>query len=512
MNTNLFFSIAYRFSLVILMMSHITLIYASPLNNTEPPELTLDDYSWFENQHTIAMAREGLDVIADATRHGLRPSDYHYPTLVSLISTTNPERRTRFSQLLTNALLTLSHDLKVGRWAALRVDPDWHIPQADFDAKAFLSHAIASRHLKNHFDLLAPTSTDYVKLMTTYERYQGYAKEGGWQRIPPTPKLYLGDYHPNISIIQSRLAVEDTFFALTHALKSDLYDPLMEQAVRRFQARNSLKIDGVIGPNTLRVMNIPITSRLSQIAINLERHRWMPRELGQRHIMINLADYRLQAFENGHEKLAMNVVIGKKDRQTPSFFAEMSHMVFNPFWNVPGKLAQLDLLPKQQQDPNYFFQQSIRVLTKISDEKIELDPYKINWQMYDSSQPLPYLFRQDPGKRNSLGQLKFMFKNPWQIYLHDSPSKSLFNHPNRAYSSGCIRVADPVSLAKYSLMGHQAQGSVIERIESERNHGLVLKQPLNIFAAYFTVSFRGNDVLFLPDVYLRDQRMIKNLY
>ena len=163
--------------------------------------------------------------------------------------------------------------------------------------------------------------------------------------IPTSPKLPSGDYHPHVALIQTHLAVEDDFFTLTHAILSNLYDPLMEQAVRLFQQRVVLMVDGIICRNTLRTLNAPVETRLAQLKINLERHRWMPRKLGQRYVLINLANYRLQAFENGVERLGMKVVICKKDRQTPSFHSQMSRMVFNPFLNVPIKLARLDLLP-----------------------------------------------------------------------------------------------------------------------------------------------------------------------
>ena len=517
------FSIAVKvnlsfWSVPVLVIGMLSLLALSPAYVTAAPSnqpisgQQVEDYNWFRNSLSRSMAKEGLQFIADSAKHGLTPDNYHYQTLRSLTASANPQEQAQFNRLFTEALTTLSRDLKIGRTAPLTVDPDWHIPQVKFDENAFISHAIDSRHLIDHLDLLAPTTANYQKLMAAYARYQRYAQQGGWQTIPASPKLSPGDSHPTVLLIQSRLAVEDAFFAYTHAVPSTLYDPLMAHAVRRFQQRSGLKVDGIIGRNTLKTLNIPLESRLDQLKVNMERHRWMPRDLGKQHVFINLANYRLQAFEDGEERLTMNVIVGKKDRQTPSFSAQMSHMVFNPFWNVPSKLARLDLLPKQQQNPNYFYQQTIRVFTKIGGAKIELDPANINWQMHDTQTPLPFSFRQDPGKRNPLGRLKFMFKNPWQIYLHDTPTRSLFNKTKRALSSGCIRVADPVSLANFSLMGHKAYGTVIQRIESEHNHGILLDDPLNIFAVYFTVSFQDDHVLFLPDVYQRDQRMIKKLY
>jgi murein L,D-transpeptidase YcbB/YkuD len=481
--------------------SHTTSVTPRPLH-----------FNWLANEQTLTLAEEGLSFISACAKQGLAPEDYHLTRLQQLLLTSNPQQHQQFNHLFTQSLLALIHDLKVGKWLAIEADPDWFIPQETFDSETFLSHALQSQHLRNHLDLLIPSDTEYQTLVDALARYQSYVEHGGWSPIPPTPILKLGDQHPHIALIQSRLAMEDKVIAMTHAFVSDLYDPLMEQAVRRFQRRNGLKADGIIGKNTLKTMNITAGSRVKQLKVNLERRRWLPDTLGDRYIFINLANYRLQAFDNDQEHLSMNIIVGKKKRQTPSFSAQMSHMVFNPYWHVPSKLARLDLLPKQQQNPHYLYRHGIRVFSVASGQKTEQNPYTIDWQSMSNHRPLPYIFRQDPGKQNSLGRIKFMFKNPWAIYLHDTPSKSLFNKTQRAFSSGCIRVADPINLAQFSLAGHRQQGSVIERIQSKRNHGLHLKAPLNIFAVYFTVSAHGNDVLFFPDVYQRDQRMIKNLY
>lgn len=486
--------------------------YALPTQNTAPP-IELVEFDWFDTPSTLALAQEGLDFIATISAQGLNPENYQFASLSQQFQlASNPQSRQQFNQLLTENLLSLIQDLKVGRQNAIDADPDWYIPQKTFDASLFLNHAIRSQHLKEHLNQLIPTTVEYQTLVQALARYRSYAERGGWPVIPPTPKLVPGTQHPNISLIQARLAIEDRLFAMTHSVTSDFYDPLMERAVKRFQRRYQLHVDGIIGINTLNAMNKPVSTRIQQLEINLERRRWMPDKLGDRYVLINLANFRLRAYENGLERLSMNVVVGTNQRQTPSFSAQMSHLVFNPYWHVPAKLARLDLLPKQQQNPHYFFQQGIRVFRVDVGQKIEQDPYTIDWQSFNKTTPLPYLFRQDPGQDNSLGRIKFMFKNPWAIYLHDSPSKSLFTKPQRAFSSGCIRVADPIHLAEFSLAGQQPPSAIIDRIESQNNQGLMLKTPLNLFTVYFTVSVRDNEILFSPDVYQRDQRLIKNLY
>jgi murein L,D-transpeptidase YcbB/YkuD len=179
---------------------------------------------------------------------------------------------------------------------------------------------------------------------------------------------------------------------------------------------------------------------------------------------------------------------------------------------VPKKLARLDLLPKQQQDPNYFIDHDIKVFSINNGQRTELNPNTIDWHSYSSRTTLPYTLRQEPGHHNALGQIKFLFQNPWSIYLHDTPHKSLFNEENRAISSGCIRVEDPIGLANFTLNEPAIQHIIMKNINSEQNIGFKLPQPVRIFAAYFTVSTDNDQLIFLQDTYQRDKRMIKLLY
>jgi len=257
-------------------------------------------------------------------------------------------------------------------------------------------------------------------------------------------------------------------------------------------------------------MNVSAQERLRQIQINLERRRWMPNDLGQRYLFINLANYKLSAIENGNRKLDMRVIVGRKTRPTPSFTSQMNHLVFNPYWNVPRKLAKLDLLPKQQADLNYFYLKDIRVFSTENGQKIEHNPYTIDWGSV-SKRNFPYTLRQDPGVHNALGRLKFMFPNQWDIYLHDTSHKELFTESNRSLSSGCIRVEDPIALASFSLVDDNSEQTVLDMIASNENLGLKLTESLPIYAVYFTVWIDDGEVIFSPDVYERDQRMAELL-
>ena len=467
-------------------------------------------YLWLDKQQLTNQAHDALDFISAASIHGLRPDDYHYSTLRQLDPTQSENSAQQFDILLTDGLLQLIHDISNGRLEAIVADPDWFIPQTESNIGDFLQQALLTDHLISQLNSLIPTRTEYHILTNAIDRYQSYVDRDGWVQIPETPLLRPGDTHHNIPLIQARLAFEGDYLAVTDTANANYFDSLMEQAVRRFQKKHGLKVDGIIGLETRRAMNVSASERLRQIQINLERRRWMPKELGQRYLFINLANYQLSAIENGNKKLDMRVIVGRKTRPTPSFTSQMNHLVFNPYWNVPRKLAKLDLLPKQQADLNYFYLKDIRVFSTENGQKIEHDPYTIDWGSL-SRRNFPYTLRQDPGIHNALGQLKFMFPNQWDIYLHDTSHKELFTESNRSLSSGCIRVEDPIALANFSLVEDNSQQTVLDMIISKENRGLKLTKSLPIYAVYFTVWVEDNEVIFSPDVYDRDQRIAELL-
>lgn len=465
-----------------------------------------DDYFWLEGQQLNYQARIALDFIASASAHGLDPDNYHYTLLKQLDLAANTTEAQLFELLLTDGLLKFIRDITVGRLDPAVVDPKWSIPRASFDAAAYLQHALQVDNFQESLESLLPKSEQYRKLQTAVMRYQSYVDRGDWQEILDTPLLRPGDAHHNIPAIQERLAFEDNSLIPETSNLTSLYDENLKQSVLKFQRRYSLKVDGIIGPETLSAMNVSASERLQQIKINLERLRWLPDDLGKRYIMVNLANYRLTAIDEDKIKLDMRVIVGKTKRPTPSFASKMTHIVFNPYWYVPRKLVRLDLLPKQLNNPDYFEQFNIRIYDHKNGQRTEIDPDSIDWSSI-SDQNFPYTLRQDPGKNNALGRLKFMLPNQWAINLHDTPSKSLFNHNKRNFSSGCIRVEDPLALADFSLSGIHNQQAIVDIISSNANFTTRLKDPLSVYAVYVTVWPNDDEIIFSPDSYKRDKRM-----
>ena len=464
------------------------------------------EYIWLDDQQPNERARVAIQFIASASEHGLDRDHYHYSQLQQLDPAAGHTEAQLFDLLLTDGLLKCIHDIAVGRLDPAAVDPKWAIARPSFDAAAYLQQALLMDHFEDRLNALIPESKQYSLLMAAAKRYQAYVAQGGWKRISDTPVLRPGDVHHNIPAVRARLAFEDNAFVLPAAVTSTRYDEQLEQAVIDFQRSYGLAVDGTIGPETLRAMNISASDRLQQIRINMERLRWLPDDLGKRYILVNLANYRLTAIDEDRIELDMRVIVGKAKRQTPSFSSKMTHVVFNPYWNVPRKLARLDLVPRQQSDPDYFGNYNIRIFDHSNGARTEVEPDSIDWSTIDP-RIFPYSLRQDPGEKNALGRLKFMLTNQWAINLHDTPVKSLFERAKRNFSSGCIRVEDPLALAYFSLGDSYNPATIADIVTSNERYSTSLEEPLPVYAVYVTVWPRGDEIVFSPDVYQRDRRM-----
>lgn len=469
-----------------------------------------DDILWLDQQQPNDRAYVALKFIAGSSHHGLDPEHYHYKLLRELDPATGESEALLFDLLLTDGLLKLIHDIAVGRLDPAIVDPKWSIPRASFDAAAFLQQALLVDDFKARLEALFPASDQYRQVQAAAVRYQAYVDRGGWNTIPETPLLRSGDLHQHVPAIRERLAFEDSSLVPITSSLSRQYDESLVKAVERFQHRHSLKVDGLIGPETLRAMNVSAAERLQQIKINLERLRWLPEDLGKRYIMVNLANYRLTAFDEDKIQLDMRVIVGQTERPTPSFASKMTHVVFNPYWYVPRKLARLDLIPRQQTNPAYFDHHNIRIYDYKNGKRVEVNPGSIDWSSINQWN-FPYSLRQDPGEKNALGRLKFILPNQWSINLHDTPVKSLFDKNRRNFSSGCIRVEDPLALANFSLSGIHKHQTIQDIFSSNKNHTTKLEEPLFVYAIYVTVWFDENEVMFSQDSYQRDQKMAKYL-
>ncbi|MGB5306331.1 MAG: L,D-transpeptidase family protein [Gammaproteobacteria bacterium] len=459
---------------------------------------------WTDGKRVLARARDATEILAESDRHGLYPDEYHVRDIESRLQADAQTELHSLELLLTDGLLKYISHISGGRLDSA-ADPTWLIRKTPVDAGTVLAAALASGSLATRLEALSSRRQEYTRLGQLLAAYRSLASTGGWPLVPYGPRLEAGMQDHRISILRQRLMLSGDLSDYDYD-NTFLFDPVLTSAVEEFQARHGLLVDGVVGKLTLAALNVPIETRIQQIMLNMERWRWLPRDLGARYLLVNMAGFYLQVVEDDRPVMDMRVIIGRPYRSTPAFVADLTHIVLNPYWNVPHKLAVEDLLPKQVADPEYLGKQGFRVYADWSAGAAELDSGEISWSEVNKYN-FPYRLRQQPGKLNSLGRIKFMLPNPYAVYLHDTPSRHLFNNPVRMFSSGCIRVEEPIRLASYLLRDKDgwSGAGVQQAIDSEKNQAVTLPRKLPVYLIYLTtwVDDQGK-AQFRDDVYGRD--------
>ncbi len=446
-----------------------------------------------------------LRALATADAHGLDPGRYHLDAIRARQSSSNGGQTAELDLLLTAAFLGYARDVRAGRLAPGRRDPDWGIPAPPFDAVSALTQGV--RQPATFPALLAslpPPATDYARLVEALRRYREVAARSDWPLVPPGAPLRPGDDDARVAAVRARLAAQDEVVA---GVPATLFDDRLEEAVRRFQARHGLAVDGIVGEATVRALNVPPSDRIRQIILNLERWRWLPRSLGPRYITVNPADATLQVVEDGRTVLTSRVVVGDLQHPTPVVQARLEAVVLNPRWNVPASIAAREILPRLRENRRYLAENDIVIM-----ERRESDPFglAVDWSAI-SAAAFPFRLQQQPGPDNPLGRIKFDVPNRFDVYLHDTPMRSLFARLRRTASHGCIRVEQADELAAHVLAdgtGRWTRPRLEEAIAGGGSPRIPVARPLPVYILYWT-AFAGPDglVQFRDDVYGRDRRL-----
>ena len=402
----------------------------------------------------------------------------------------------------TYLYLRFASDLADGLSDLAHADSKWQIRPEKFDAVARLDEALQSNTVEQSLRDLMPQNPQYVALRRALAEYRVLASKGGWSPVPRTLKLKPGQKHPAVATMARRLAASRDY---TGALPAEgtvaEYTSELQAAVKRFQGRHGLAEDAIVSTAVIAEMNVPIEQRIAQIALNLERWRWLPRELGERHILVNIPEYRLEVWDRNQVPLTMRVVVGKRDTQTPIFSDQMTYLVFSPYWNVPPDIAQGETLPAILKDPGFLGRSNMEVLDTDGNQ---IDPASI-----DLADPSRYRFRQRPGAQNSLGLVKFMFPNQYNVYLHDTPADSLFARASRSFSHGCVRLENPMALAEYVLRDQPewTPARIQDAMQTEEEKVVKLRSAIPVYLGYWTARVAADGLLqFRPDVYGIDSR------
>ncbi len=477
--------------------------------------------AWSDHRGPLPVADSLIAAVRDAGGEGLRPADYHLRTIERTLreirGAAGPPGARRVADLdllLTDAFLVYGSHLLIGRVNPETIDPEWRANRRGADLAMILGGALASGHVREALATLLPPQPGYARLRAALGRYRDVAARGGWPTIPDGDRLERGIQSPRVRDVRTRLALTgDLVEADTDGADLDLFDEAVAHAVMAFQRRHGLAEDGMVGPETLAAMNVPVAERLHQLEINLERWRWLPQDLGRRHVLVNIAAFEMEVVEADTAVLRMRVMVGRPYRRTPVFSGNMTYLVLAPFWHVPRNLAVEDKLPLIKRNPAYLTEQHIRVFEGWGIDAREVDPASVTWSTI-TAKTFPYRLRQDPGPNNALGRVKFMFPNARNVYLHDTPARELFDKPDRAFSSGCIRLERPLELAEYVLRGdtrwsRKALEATIARWQEQT---VALPRPIPVHLLYWTAwAAPDGRVHFRKDLYGRDTRLERAL-
>ena len=465
--------------------------------------------AWTKPQDPEAL----LAAIRRLDEDGLTPADYHLAAIESLLAAkpkaASAEAEADLQVLLTDAVAALVDHVRYGKVQPVTLDPRWNVdPRAGTPAlETTLAELEAAAAPAGGIDSLKPNHFIYAGLKKELGRLRAVAKAGGWPIVPAGPALKPGARDPRVILIRKRLAATGELPSSV-ALDNETYDKDVAAAVKLFQERHRFAAEGTIGKMTLDALNMSVASRIDQVRINLERARWVVGGLSDSFLLVNLPAFKAYYIRDRKNVWETRAQIGKQVRETPAFRADLRYLVLNPDWTVPPGILE-DVLAGMRKGQNTIARKNLTILDRQGNP---VDPASINWANA-STKNFSYTLRQPPGPENALGRVKFIFPNEHFVFLHDTPSKELFSADQRTFSSGCIRVENPLDLASVLL---ERDGWTRERVQGVIDTGdsqtVLLKTTLPVLIVYWTVSVGADgDVHFARDVYNLDASVLRGL-
>ena len=506
--------------------------------------------NWFlANGHPNPQVAAALQALSNADTQGLDPADYNTTALIegfALLAQAGspaamPEQQQRLGTQLTTSLTHYLNDLRNGRVDPHRVHQKFAVPaKPAFDARQYLAQALRDNRIEQALGEARPKVPMYDAVVNAMAHYRTLAADPVWKTpLPPLPsrKLEPDQTYAGIPLLRQRLAVLGDY-ALSAATPkngttetrqiaantltaandvdatSTTYTPALVDAVKAFQARHGLTVDGIIGPGTFAQLQITPAQRVEQMALTLERLRWTPLLSGPRMIVVNVPEFMLRAYEVKPDgtidiNLQMRVIVGRAlDTSTPLFDEDMRFIEFSPYWNIPPSIARGETLPRLRRDPAYFNRQGFEFVMKDGSVSTELSQANLDAVQHGAAR-----IRQRPGPQNALGDIKFIFPNNTNIYLHHTPAPQLFERARRDFSHGCIRVEAPVALAQFVLKNDPrwTQQRIETAMQAGKAQTIRLAEPLPVVLAYSTVVVLDGTVYFFDDIYGHDKKLANAL-
>jgi len=464
-----------------------------------------------------------MAALADLVDDGLEPTDYHIEALQSFRTdlrtetALQPSEQADLELLATDAMMLSLYHLYLGKVDPVQLSSQWNFSTRPVSVeRGFerLTAALDSGQIRETFGRARPQHVWYQRGREALRTYRAIATAGGWSPISDGPTMKLGLDDPRVPTLRYRLTVTGDLAGdlLPPAPPMNLaFDAELEAAVKRFQERHGLTADGAVGPGTRAALSVPVSARIDQIRINLERARWVMHELHGEFVLVNVAGFDVSYFRNDEPIWTSKVIVGRPYRETPIFKSTITYVVLNPTWTIPPGILVKDKLPVIKRDPGYLKRNNIRVIDSAGRE---VNPYSVDWSRYSGGRLPPFQLRQDPGDDNALGLVKIMFPNPYLVYLHDTPSKALFDKDERIFSSGCIRVEKAFELAELVLNDpvRWNRAALDTAVATKKTQTVNLATPVPVLLLYWTAQPRPDgQVIFRNDVYGRDPATLEAL-
>ncbi len=472
--------------------------------------------AWSANGKLTNLAEDMIAGIKEVKYDGLNPNDYHLETIETLWASVSKNRKSTdglvaIDLLLTDSFFRLSHDLDVGKIDPTDLKSEWELPldTPKVSYLELLESSLQKRSIRSALENVAPKLDMYQKGREVMRSLEEKASSDtlAWEKVNLDKSLKVGDSHPAIPGLRSRLV----FWGSLEPYEVEneaLFDSKMEEGLKDYQYAHGMEPDGAIGNLTMESLNNSPARLMEIAAVNLERMRWMPDTLldGEL-ILVNVANFQLDYLNKKDTVLSAKVIVGKEYNESPVFSADMSYIAFSPYWNIPESIVKDEIIPAVKKNKKYLDEKGMEVVDGSGNP---ISSKSIDW----SADPFPYLVRQKPGGSNSLGLVKFMFPNKHNVYIHDTPARSLFDLESRALSHGCIRVQDPVKFAEILLKDDPEWSleKINEAMDQEEEKKVNLKEhiPVVIFYLTFWADSDGG-AHFKSDIYGRDGEVLAAL-
>ena len=446
-------------------------------------------------------ALEAVALIGKADAEGLRPTTYHSAALAVSTTPHSPQESAGFDLLLSDGIMMYMHDLRVGRTPVGPQRDATFNETYDTGAGLLTASAASPPDLDSLVTGLDPTLPDYAALKAALaDLRQQQTQHQEWQPLPPGGSLKPGMSGPDITALRARLHVDP-------GKKPQFYDDALAGAVKAFQETHAIKDDGAVGKDTRQALDMPLQGRIDEVIAAMERLRWLPRDMGPRHVLVDVGGFWVRLVDNDQTTLQLNVIVGTNERETPQLQSQINTVVVNPTWTVPPTIIKEDLLPKLEKNPGYLTTRHIELFRKGDDglETASVSQLRNgNWSQF--------VFRQPAGEENPLGRFKLLFPNTYSIYLHDTPEKQKFGASLRTFSSGCVRVEDVRKLVEALLTGVRTSEQIDGDLEAMQTKSIKLPTPVPIYIFYASVWLGPQgQLIYGPDLYQKDEELAGSL-